>query len=457
LLAKLEDTIGAGNPQGFDELKTAAIRRAVEEMLDKHAENGLPIMVIDDGGYVSKVVRAHFKDDESKFRFVEWTTRGVRQFETIADPAYALVSAAECQPKSYFEPPFIAKAAVEHLLVGAGTRFSSLKDLEVATIGHGSIGRAAALALAGEGAAVQVSDLDAKHRARAAEDGLAQTADVKQAVAGKKLVVGATGANSSPPPLFEASAPGTVWASLSSVDIETRDDKDPRNNGTWGTNLVRANLKAELDPTAPGGVKVELEAREILNGGYPLNPSRRVRVMPLEEEEVILLVLNEAIAQATQEKGTGKKQVARREDRIDRLYRQYHRSNCLRDAFGSLRRGAVQVRPVGHLFRRSCWRRGHSVWVAPGALCAPATSREDARGALRARLAPHHDIPPLHRQADELIAIRPRPTSRSPVHIHIPRSDCCPPFPVPCLPLRPSNRNREPGTGSWVRESDRGM
>ncbi len=325
LLAKLEDTIGAGNPQGFDELKTAAIRRAVEEMLDKHAENGLPIMVIDDGGYVSKVVRAHFKDDESKFRFVEWTTRGVRQFETIADPAYALVSAAECQPKSYFEPPFIAKAAVEHLLVGAGTRFSSLKDLEVATIGHGSIGRAAALALAGEGAAVQVSDLDAKHRARAAEDGLAQTADVKQAVAGKKLVVAATGANSSPPPVFEASAPGTVWASLSSVDIETRDDKDPRNNGTWGTNLVRANLKAELDPTAPGGVKVELEAREILNGGYPLNLSRRVRVMPLEEEEVILLVLNEAIAQATQEKGTGKKQVApEREDRIDRLYRQYH-------------------------------------------------------------------------------------------------------------------------------------
>ncbi len=47
--------------------------------------------------------------------------------------------------------------------------------------------------------------------------------------------------------------------------------------------------------------------------------------MPLEEEEVILLVLNEAIAQATQEKGTGKKQVApEREDRIDRLYRQYH-------------------------------------------------------------------------------------------------------------------------------------
>lgn len=325
LLAKLEDTIGAGNSQGFDELKTAAVRRAVEEMLEKHAENGLPILVIDDGGYVSKVVREHFREHEDKFRFVEWTTRGVRQFEAISDPAYSLVSAAECQPKVYFEPPFIGKAAVEHLLVGAGTRFSSLKDLEVATIGHGSIGRAAALALAGEGAAVQVSDLDAQHRARAKEDGLAETADVKQAVAGKKLVVAATGVNSSPPPVFEASAPGTVWASLSSVDIETRDVSDPRNNGTWGTTLVRANLNAELDPSAPGGVKISLEKREILNGGYPLNLSRRVRVMPLQEEEVILLVLNEAIAQATQETGTGKKAVApERQARIDRLYRQHH-------------------------------------------------------------------------------------------------------------------------------------
>lgn len=325
LLAKLQDTIGAGNPQGFDELKTAAVRRAVEEMLEKHAHNGLPILVVDDGGYVSKVVRDYFREHEDKFRFVEWTTRGVRQFETVADPAYSLVSAAECTPKTYFEPPFIAKAAVEHLLVGAGTHFSSLKDLEVATIGHGSIGRAAALALAGEGAAVQVSDLDAQHRARAQQDGLAETADVKEAVAGKRLVVAATGANSSPPPVFEASAPGTVWASLSSVDIETRDVSDPRNNGTWGTNLVRANLNAELDPSAPGGLKIELEKREILNGGYPLNLSRRVRVMPLQEEEVILLVLNEAIAQATQETGTGKKAVApERQARIDRLYRQHH-------------------------------------------------------------------------------------------------------------------------------------
>ncbi|MFO0724772.1 MAG: hypothetical protein U1E65_13405 [Myxococcota bacterium] len=325
LLAKLEDTIGAGNPRPFDELKEEALVRAVEDMLQKHQANHLPILVIDDGGYVLKTIRKHFPEHEQKFRFVEWTTRGVRQFESVPDPKVSMVSAAEADPKTYFEPPFIAKAAVEHLLASAGSRFESLQDLEVATIGHGSIGRAASLGLAEAGARVTVGDLDPGHLALANKDGFAATQDVGKAVAAKKLIVGATGANSAPPPIFDQSAPGSVWASLSSVDIETRDSRDNRNNGTWGVDLSRATVIASMDPDAPGGAKISLETRQILNGGYPLNLSRRVRVMPLEEEEVILLTLNEAIAQATQTSGTGKEKMsAAREDRIRTLYEKHH-------------------------------------------------------------------------------------------------------------------------------------
>jgi hypothetical protein len=327
MVARLEDTFGAGNPAGYDELKEKEVLAAVERMLEKKRQNGKPIFVVDDGGIVARVLRKYYPPEtEAEFTIVEWTTRGAMLFDELESPKASMTSAAEAKAKTEIEPAFIADAAVEHAVVAGKSRFGTLEGLPVLGIGYGNIGRAAQRALAREGALVTVTDTNPKRLEYAEKfDRLGAEPDVIQALKGKKLIIPATGRNSAPPEVFGASDPGSTWFSLSSVDIETR---DPRQwaNGTWGTDLVRMSVNATVDPSAEGGVRLEYERREVLGGGYPINLDRRARVMPIQREEVILMVLNEAIAQAVLQRGkAGKHQLPpERNDRIFRIYGEVH-------------------------------------------------------------------------------------------------------------------------------------
>jgi len=350
LLAQMQDTLGGGNPQSFDQLKEEDIRRAVKRMVEKNEQNGKPILIVDDGGYAAKVIRKYFPEHEDKFRIVEWTTRGIRQFEQIPDPKMSLISAAESKPKVEIEPAFIADSLIEHFRVALRARFPDLKDRRILVVGAGNIGRACALAAAELGAKVSMNDLKADRLAKAVGGtDLKAELDLEKAVKGKDAILAVTGANSLPPDIFQLIDPGTVVTSASSVDIETRDPAEWK-NGTWGTDLSRLTVKlgskgserapftnpinesgaqaleASLSKAgAPYGLEASVERRDILAGGFVLNLGRRARVMPVQREELILLNVTEAIAQAAQTSGAGKHVMApEREDRIIALFARHH-------------------------------------------------------------------------------------------------------------------------------------
>jgi NAD(P)-dependent dehydrogenase (short-subunit alcohol dehydrogenase family) len=356
LLAKLQDTLGGGNPKGFDELKEDEIKAAVQRMIDKHQENGKPILIVDDGGYVSKVIRAHFSKYEDQFKIVEWTTRGIRQFEEIKDPKMPLVSGAESRPKVEIEPAFVAESLVEHFLVAMRGRLDDLAKKKILVVGAGNIGRAVALAAADRGAEVTLNDLKTDKLEKAAKGTkLLRDPDLEHAVKGKHAILAITGANSMPPEIVHLADPETVIAAGSSVDIETR-SPNARDNGHWGTDLSKLSLRFERTkprrskkektprfdhPVNQAGIRAlsegleaaakkagftaSIEARHILAGGYVLNFDRRVRIMPIQQEEVILLNVNESLAQAVTTTKPGKNLLApEREDRIEELYEKHH-------------------------------------------------------------------------------------------------------------------------------------
>jgi hypothetical protein len=352
LLAKLQDTLGGGNPQAFDTLKEDDIHRAVAAVIAKHQANDKPILVIDDGGYVAKVIRKHFPEHEAAFKIVEWTTRGIRLFEQIPDPKLTLVSGAESRPKTEIEPAFIADSLIEHFRVALATRFPDLTGKRILVVGAGNIGRACGLAAAELGAVVSMNDLRAERLQQAVHGTpLAAEPDLRSAVKGKDAILAVTGANSLPPELFQLIDPGTVVTSASSVDIETRDDRAYA-NGHWGTDLSRLTVKLSSEPAAsprapfahpineqgaqaleagltaaggPLGLHASVERRDILAGGFVLNLGRRARVMPVQREELILLNVTEAIAQAAATSAPGKHLMEpTREARITQLFAQHH-------------------------------------------------------------------------------------------------------------------------------------
>ncbi len=353
LLARMQDTLGGGQAQSFDELKEQDIKRAVGRMVEKHQANGKPILIVDDGGYAAKVIRKHFPEREDQFRIVEWTTRGIRQFEQIPQPKMSLISAAESRPKVEVEPAFIADSLVEHFQVALRQRFPDLKDKRILVIGAGNIGRACALAAQELGATVSMNDLKPERLSRAvAGTKLTGEADIRKAVTGKDAILAVTGANSLPDEIFSLIDPGTVVASASSVDIETRSES-PHENGHWSTDLSRLSITMGADEKSKGqraafknqvteggvralevslnrsaaayGLEARVERRDILAGGFVLNLSRKARVMPIQREELILLNVTEAMAQATQTTMPGKHLMeSAREDRILSLFERYH-------------------------------------------------------------------------------------------------------------------------------------
>jgi hypothetical protein len=311
--AKLQDTLGAGNPTPFDALKEENIKSTVGEMIEMHQRNGKPIFVIDDGGYVIHAIRKHYPEHEEKFRIVEWTTRGIRKLEQVPDVKIPVVAAAETAPKNSIEPPFVADSTVLHFLAAVEHKMGGLNDKRILVVGAGYIGKAVAHALKELGAHVSVHDRDPAKLVGLA-DGLVAAKDVRVAVKGKDAILAATGANSLGGDVLGFADPGTLITSASSVDIETRDEVQWK-NGHWSTDLVRATLHVDEAGNS------RLEEKTILGGGFVLNLSRRARIMPLDREELILMNVTEALAVAHTSTAKGKVKVEPwREERITQTY-----------------------------------------------------------------------------------------------------------------------------------------
>lgn len=353
--ALVSNALGAGQDKNFDELKEASVVRALERMLAMHARNGKKILVIDDGGYVAKALRKHFPQHEHLFKIVEWTTRGVRGYETIPDPKFSFVSAAETKPKVEIEPPFIADACVPLVVQAIQEEIGIVRGRRVLLAGAGNIGIACGVALQDLGASVLVCDTDRQKATDKARDGgLAAVAALDDAISAVDILLLATGTNACPPEVLQKLPPTAIAISVSSNDIETR---SPENfaNGRWTNNLVRLTVKlTDTPPAVPPskawrpkdpfsqahydalvaayeplakkfGLYLSIEARIIVAGSYPINHIRRLRLMSPAREELLFLNVTEALAHIDTIDDTEKHGIGpQREDRVIRIFSEVH-------------------------------------------------------------------------------------------------------------------------------------
>jgi S-adenosylhomocysteine hydrolase len=208
----------------FDVVKKRAVAEVLRQALADHAKNGKPLLVIDDGGFAAVVAREQYPNDLHLFRFVEQTTRGVRQIASLGELPCPVVNVAESHVKKVIEGPFVAAAIADalrlELTAAAG---GTLKGKRITLLGYGTIGRAAAQLLREQGAVVTAFDPRPEAEALAARDGIAMAADKQEALSGRDFVVGATGTTSIDPEEFAFLDGGTTLVSLSSTDVEYRD------------------------------------------------------------------------------------------------------------------------------------------------------------------------------------------------------------------------------------------
>jgi hypothetical protein len=338
----------------FDTLKKEEILEGLQKMLELHERNHKPIIVVDDGGYVAQVLHETFPDKEPLFRFVEWTTRGIRQFEKLSHPGFPLISGAESRPKTEIEPAFIGAALAESFRAALTRRFGQNARPRVLLVGYGNIGKAAAELLREAGYPVSVFDKrpDRQKQARALRFPVSHS--LEEALKGAQAVLATTGENSLPPSLLRQS-PGLLLASASSVDIETRDPENPI-PGSWhqDTKVLHVSIGNNADPSRSNlgdtsgyfadhlthqyldtlndqlrksglNMKAEVQADDNLASGFVLNLDGRIRLMSLEREELVLMNVTEAISQAATTSSPGKHLMeSRREDRILRVFAEKH-------------------------------------------------------------------------------------------------------------------------------------
>lgn len=173
----------------------ALVKEQVGRLLAE-AKNGEPLLVLDDGGHVCKVVHHFFPNEAHRFKFVEQTQRGANVIKELGPHLKApVVNVAESRAKKDHESPSIGysvwketKAIVDKL---AGQGVTLPKSATV--LGFGAVGTQVAEELKKAGYDVHVYDPDPKRQAQAAALGMTVHADKTAALGHANLLVSATG------------------------------------------------------------------------------------------------------------------------------------------------------------------------------------------------------------------------------------------------------------------------
>lgn len=203
--------------------KEASVADVLGKALRDHERNGRPILVLDDGGYALSVIKERFPERLHLFRFVEQTTRGIRTIERAGCSGRPVIDVARSRVKTEIEGPFIADDLIQAMLRTArelvGVRLAGAR---IGVIGYGTIGQSVARELGRAGAHVVVYDADPAARDAARAHGMTVADEPKEALAGKQIVLGCTGATSIDPASFLYLDAHTALVSTSSIDVEFR-------------------------------------------------------------------------------------------------------------------------------------------------------------------------------------------------------------------------------------------
>lgn len=231
------DTPDVTDPNDVSDVVEAAAIAALSRALTKAKSDGKPILVMDDGGKASTAIAKHFAADAHLFRVVEQTTRGITELTKMTergeDVPFPVVDVARSVLKRHETPKIggeIADAVVQQMttLGLIPTRLDStylpidapLAGKDVTVMGYGVIGQGVAAALRDRGANVTVFDIDPVMQAEAERAGFVSPPNREAALAGKALIVGATGHRSITGDDIEHLGHETVLASASSRDVE---------------------------------------------------------------------------------------------------------------------------------------------------------------------------------------------------------------------------------------------
>lgn len=348
-LGMLKDALGRPRPGTYDQHKIQQLMGPLERMLQKHEANGKPIMVIDDGGFVTRALADdRFDGKRHLFKVVEWTMNGVREYEQL--PAhkkdFRFVPGATTAIKTEVEPPFIISAQQKAILPLIEQMTGGLRRKRVAVVGAGNIGRAMAEELLKRGAVVTVMDRDHSKLPRHPKRHLRATTDLREAVEHQDLVFLATGRGAAPSEVRRWMSPNTKIVSLSSAD---RDVRTPGRNthhrfgqtvhevslrighgaqsstpSSQPVRLFDQHLRAKLKRS---GISVATETRavEIVSAGYPINFLRRLRSLPPSHEVVPYMSTALALARAAASDAPGRADVEPGEDqRAIQIYAKHH-------------------------------------------------------------------------------------------------------------------------------------
>ncbi len=207
----------------IDDMYTV-ICQAVDRAVERHRQNGEPILILDDGGYASKYIATRYADLQGVFAVVEQTTRGLTEISKLGPLNFGVVNVGGSFGKRFENAQVgdAVKMAVRRVL-DAVTATPTRKDVLV--VGAGNVGEGVADSFAADGARVTIYDpFMTKTRKRALQaKGFVVVTDKAQALHRKFLVVGCAGHRSIDMRDFlEMSSPVFVAsASSKRVEIDT--------------------------------------------------------------------------------------------------------------------------------------------------------------------------------------------------------------------------------------------
>ena len=249
-----------------------------------HASNGLPIVVLDDGGYVTKALARHFPEEAHLFTVVEQTTRGISVAEQ--ERACDVVSVARSAAKQ-LELPGIA-ASVRDAVRARLARYSEddfLPGRPAVVIGYGWIGGVVAEALRETGRPVVVVDPSPAARARAAQDGYRAVASPEEIIDQAAIIAGCSGKRSLDATQLASLHHGPVLFSCSSSSVEM---EVPEQSG----------FHEDLVVSEPHGSYL------VLGSGFPVNFTGEGEVGPRRYIQYTRAAMVEGVLQAAELSGS---------------------------------------------------------------------------------------------------------------------------------------------------------
>jgi S-adenosylhomocysteine hydrolase len=198
-----------------------AIEKAIDETMERHFKDGLPVAIVCDGPYARRYFEKRWLSKhpelENVVSFTEQTAFGDRP-EDRANTRLRVVSYARALFKTIYDSPHIGQAgarAISAVLTQCG---QSLENKRVLMLGLSNVGRAAAAALAGDGAIISGYDPEVPEETGSEwlKKGRALVDDVDRMQEGMFMLVGCSGHRSVGPEQIAKTPSGTWYVSLSS-------------------------------------------------------------------------------------------------------------------------------------------------------------------------------------------------------------------------------------------------